>query len=104
MAFTEITFQHPAHGGMKQAPIGFSWTTLFFSFFPALFRADWKWAIIQFIIAAFTFGLSAFVFCFIYNKLHVKTLLEQGYTSSEDDTRLKPAEAALGLQIPRKKN
>jgi len=104
MAYTEITFRHPAHGGMKQAPIGFSWTTLFFSFFPALFRADWKFAIIQFIVAMFTFGLGAFVFAFIYNKLYVKTLLEQGYTSDADDAVLKPVEAALGLQIPRKQN
>ena len=104
MAYTEITFRHPTHGGQKQAPIGFSWTTLFFSCFPALIRGDWKWGFIHLVLVFLTAGLSALVFAFIYNKLYVKTLLEQGYTSDEDDAVLKPVEAALGLQIPRKKD
>jgi hypothetical protein len=54
------------------------------------------------VLVFLTFGLSAIVFAFIYNKLYVKTLLEQGYVSSEDDSVLKPVEAALGVQIPRK--
>tara|TARA_Y100000817_G_C16840474_1_gene537750 strand:- start:604 stop:921 length:318 start_codon:yes stop_codon:yes gene_type:complete len=104
MAWTEITLNHPSHKGPRQAPIGFSWTTFFFSFFPALFRSDWKWGIIQFIIAFMTFGLSSFVFCFIYNKLYVKELLSQGYTSSLPDDVLGPVEVALGVKIIRLKN
>ena len=104
MAYTEITLRHPMHGGQKQAPIGFSWTTLFFSCFPALIRGDWKWGFIHLVLVFLTVGFSALVFAFIYNKLYVRTLLEQGYTSDEDDAVLKPVEAALGLQIPRKKD
>ena len=72
MAFTKIIFKNPNTGAIKEAPVGFSWTVFFFGFIPALFRADWKWAAIMFLLAMFTFGLSNLVFMFIYNKLYVR--------------------------------
>ncbi|KIL35792.1 hypothetical protein SD71_10285 [Cohnella kolymensis] len=75
-------------GMIKQRKVGFSWTTFFFAFFPALFRGDWKWAIIQFICSSLTFGVSNLVFCFIYNKLHINDLLEKGYTPSDESSRV----------------
>jgi hypothetical protein len=75
-------------GMVKQRKVGFSWTTFFFGFFPAIFRGDWKWAIIQFIAACITFGVSSIVFCFIYNKLHINDLLEKGYAPSDENSRM----------------
>ena len=74
-------------GMVKECKIGFSWTTFFFGFFPAIFRGDWKWAIIQFIVACCTFGLSSIIFCFIYNKLYINGLLEKGYKPASDVDR-----------------
>ncbi|WNQ12261.1 hypothetical protein MJA45_04205 [Paenibacillus aurantius] len=74
-------------GMVKQRKLGFSWTTFFFGFFPAIFRGDWKWAIIQFLCASITFGLSSWVFCFVYNKLHINDLLEKGYVPSDNSSR-----------------
>ena len=64
MAFAIITFKSK-NQVVKDAPVGFSWTTLLFGFFPALIRGDWLWAIIMLVAAVFTFGLSGIVFAFI---------------------------------------
>lgn len=66
-------------GASKTVKTGFSWTTLFFGCFPAMFRGDWKWAIIMFIVALITSGISWFVFPFFYNKLYIQDLLNKGY-------------------------
>lgn len=81
-------------GVVKNVKVGFSWTTFFFGFFPALFRGDLKWAIIMFIVAAaigsFTFGLGGLVadivFAFIYNKLYIKELLEKQYFPADEQS------------------
>ena len=79
MAHNTIYFRHPILESVKAAPVGFSWTVLFFGPFPALFRSDWKWFLIIFICALVTWGFSSLVFMFIYNKLYIKDLLAQGY-------------------------
>ncbi len=79
MAYATAHLKNAHTGQLKNAPIGFSWTTLFFGFFPSLFRGDWKWFAIILIVALVTMGLSNFVFMFIYNKLSLKDLLMGGY-------------------------
>jgi hypothetical protein len=79
-------------GAIKDVKVGFSWTTFFFGFFPALFRGDLKWAVIMFItsvlIGIFTVGFGAWVpgiiFSFIYNKMYIKELLEKGYRPADE--------------------
>jgi len=66
-------------GVIKQAPQGFSWTTLFFGIFPALLRGDIKWALVMFIVAVLTCGLSWLIFPFVYNGLYLNELLHKGY-------------------------
>ena len=102
MAYTSIMFENPKTGAIKEAPVGFSWTTLIFGFFPALFRSDWKWAAIMFILTMITSGLSGLVFMFIYNKLYIRDLIGRGFkaasiTSGDMDF----AAGKLALQIPR---
>lgn len=72
-------------GATKEIKIGFSWTTLFFGCFPAMFRGNWKWAIIMILAAIATSGLSWFVFPFFYNRLYIKDLLNNGYRPLDDN-------------------
>ena len=75
------------NGVTKQVPTGFSWTTLLFGVFPALFRGDLKWFVIQLLthvlIAALTFGVGLvvtwLVFAFIYNRQYEKDLKVAGW-------------------------
>lgn len=71
-------------GLQKATKLGFSWTTLFFGFFPALFRGDWLWALIIFAAGLITFGISTVVFAFIYNKIYINNLMEKGFKPADE--------------------
>lgn len=104
---TRITMRHKDSGIMKEGFYGFSWTTLFFGMFPALFRGDFLTFIGGFvvlvIIAFLTFGFGAlvcsFIWAFMYNKYYTRRLLERGYVlaGSEGDNQM--AAAALGVSV-----
>tara|TARA_B110001469_G_C9559307_1_gene277412 strand:- start:269 stop:589 length:321 start_codon:yes stop_codon:yes gene_type:complete len=101
MAFTSIVFENPFNGNTKEAPVGFSWTTGFFGFFPALFRGDYKWAAIQLVLALLTAGLSQLVFMFIYNKIYIKELIGSGFKAkSIGSGDMDFASGKLGIEIP----
>ena len=102
MAFSKVTLKHPEFEVTKEAPVGFSWTILFFGFFPPFFRGDFKWGLIMLFAALLTSFISSLVFMFIYNKIYLKSLLEMGYTSIDSDEVLTPIEAKLTMKIPRK--
>lgn len=105
---TRIALKHKETGLVKAGFYGFSWTTLFFGFFPALFRGDFITFIggfvITIIIAFVTMGIGAFfiglIWAFMYNNYYTRKLLERGYVlaSSEGENAL--AASALGLVLP----
>lgn len=63
MAFTTIYLKNPESAKIKKAPIGFSWTVLFFGFWIPLFRGDLKNALILFFV---TVSLLFLNFAFYY--------------------------------------
>jgi len=85
-----MMFKHPQYGWLKNAPVGFSWTSLFFGPFPALLRGDYKWAAIIFgaavVLAIPTVGVGGWVVSIaagiLYNKLYIKELITKGYLVS----------------------
>lgn len=100
MAYATIDFHHLQTGALRQAPVGFSWTTLFFGFFPALIRGHWTGALIIFLIGFFTFGLSQMVFAFIYNKMYVRHLLGEGFKLSTASTDPAYLSRRLRIELP----
>ncbi len=83
----QVTLKNKQTGLTRQAKVGFSWTTLFFGFLPTLFREDWKWCIIEIVLAIVTFGISWLAFPFIYNKLYIKGLLSKGYEPVDEESQ-----------------
>ena len=101
MAYTKVVFENPKTGHIRIAPVGFSWTVLFFGFFPPLFRSDWKWGIIMFLIITITWGLSGLVFMFIYNKLYIKDLIRSGFKAKSVETgSIDDVSHRLGIVLP----
>ncbi len=100
MAYAAIPFTNPVTLETKVAPVGFSWTTLFFGFFPAILRGDFFNAIMMGVISVFTFGLAAFIFPFIYNKMYIRRLITRGFVAAPHFAGLGTIETALNMSIP----
>jgi hypothetical protein len=83
----KVNLKHKDTGVVKTAPLGFSWTTLFFGIFVPLIRGDIKWFIISLVIAIVTAGLGWFVIPFIYNKIYIKNLIEKGYVPADEASK-----------------
>lgn len=102
---TTINLKHQASGVIKKGYYGFSWTTLFFGFFPALFRADFLTFLggfaISVILGSFTFGLGALcvqvIWAFLYNGYFTRKLLTQGYQILDQEPALTLARQKLGV-------
>ncbi|WP_019583800.1 hypothetical protein [Thioalkalivibrio sp. ALE16] len=101
MAFDHITLEHPDTLDLRTVPVGFSWTTLFFGFFPAFFRRDWKWGWLMFALYILSWGMSGAIFMFLYNRIHLDGLLSRGYRVRRVQlNRLQEVERRLSMKLP----
>ena len=99
-AMTTIKLKNETTGQYKEAPVGFSWTTFFFGFFPALFRGDWKHALIMFVFAIPTMGIINLVYCFKYNKFYVHDLVGKGFKAVMTKEEAEFMSARVGVPLP----
>ena len=103
MAYKKINLRNPDTGIIKEVPVGFSWTVLIFGFFTPLLRRDAKWTLIILICAVFTLGFSSIVIAFIYNKIYLESLMEDGYVENKEreisDTAIKNIVEVKNLSI-----
>jgi|TARA_B110000971_G_C19861030_1_gene431634 hypothetical protein len=98
MAFATIQLKSK-NGAIREAPVGFSWTTFFLSFWVPLTRGDWMWAIIMFVAIFITFGFAGILFAFIYNRLYIESLLKQGYSVKSFTGEKKEIEASAQIKL-----
>jgi|GEM_PF-351869 len=89
----------------KEGVYGYSWTTLFFGPFPALFREDFITFVLHIliivIVSSVTFGIGGFlgwvIWSFKYNEYYTLGLIEKGYRFVGSDEQVYRAKCALGL-------
>ena len=99
-----IVLRHSS-GLVRPGFIGFSWTTLFFGPFPAVFRGDWYGFFIYvgfgFVLAFLTLGwgnvIQWIVWAFFYNRWYTKRLLEKGYVIADGSDKDASVRAQLSL-------
>ncbi|MCW2245405.1 hypothetical protein M2352_000996 [Azospirillum fermentarium] len=94
---TVVRMQHPETGLVKKGFVGFSWTTFFFGFFPALFRGDWGFGLILMVLNVVTVGIAGFIAAFLYNKSYTNRLIEKGYQLADNEDVNALARLKLGI-------
>jgi hypothetical protein len=93
---TAIALRNPETYLTATAYRGYSWTTLFFGPFPALFRGDFVTFALALVISICTGGFGwlvvMFVWSFIYNGYHARSLIAKGYMVEADIEAKKASE------------
>jgi len=73
---------HPLNNHPEEIYEGFSWPCLLFGFMWYLVKGMFGWAIINFLVAGFTFGISLLIFPFFANNHRKESLLKKGYLAN----------------------
>jgi len=106
VAFAKVFLKNPRTGQMREAPVGFSWTVFFFGFFPPLLRGDWAIGAVMFLTAMILFWiflpfLPALIMSFIYNKMYIRRMINEGFEVTGGTTDLEIIERKVGFTLPR---
>ena len=101
MAYNLIYFENPRTAQQREAPMGYSWSTLFLGPFPMLARKEGVWFLVCLAMAVLTLNLSSVVLSFFVNKLYIRYLINEGFKVRQvrDGDRLQAAEK-LGIKLP----
>lgn len=89
--------QNPETGIVKRGFYGFSWTTLFFSGFPAFFRGDIITGVCVLIASCLTGAIAQIIWAFMYNRFYTLKLVEHGYRFIGGEQEVLMAKNRLGV-------
>jgi hypothetical protein len=103
----QVSLNNPSNNLIAKSYVGFSWTAFFFGPFPLLFRSEWGFFLIfvavYIVVGIFTFGIGGWVlgvvWAFMFNKWHLRRLLEKGYKIDETQNASLVAEAKASAGV-----
>jgi hypothetical protein len=107
MAHSTLHMIHPTSGKRKRAPVGFSWTSLFFGVITPIWRQDWLAAVVllPLTIVSILFGVVWIQWIlqgFFYNSWYLEQLIKNGYQLERaEGQHIDEIEASLGMRVPR---
>lgn len=93
-----IRLRHTQSGAIATGFYGFSWTTLFFSGFSAIFHDSPITGVIVLILSASPFWLVAIIWTFLYSRVYTTWLLERGYVFDDGPEKVREAKRTLCIQ------
>jgi hypothetical protein len=101
MAHSTLLMLHPVTGESLSAPVGWSWTSLFFGFVVPAFRQDWWMAIITMLLTVVFMAVVNVVMAVAYNRGYITRMLRQGFviTGYHSDLSRTELEHLLGVRI-----
>ena len=93
---TPVKLRHKETGAGKIGSVGYSWTTLFFGPFPALFRGEFLIFLVYVgvgigislllpVLGLIVWLIAQLVWCFQFNAYHMRKLIGQGYVLADTD-------------------
>lgn len=101
-----IAMKNTTTGEIRNGFTGFSWTTLFFWAFPAIFRMDFVTFIVVFLVtlvlsATTMFGgaILVIVWAFLYNRYYTISLIRKGYKFNGTHEENKAAAMILRIEL-----
>jgi len=100
MAFTKLIMQNQYTGEVKQAPIGFSWTSLFFGGFVPIVRGNYGAGFLWIFLSICTGGFAVIVQAFIYNKKYLNFLINNGYQVKHSQMPIEHVASKLNMTLP----
>lgn len=86
MAFAKAVLIKKDTDEIKEAPIGFSWTVLFFGLFVPILREDWKWFVVMLLLTMFLGPIVIiynFAMALLYNRIFFRGLIKRGFIVAE---------------------
>lgn len=100
MAFTTLIMQNQFTKEIRNAPVGFSWTSFFFGPFVPLLRGHGSGFALWLVLALVTAGLSNFVQMFVYNKMYIKSLISNGFQVKYSPMPVEIVSSKLTMTLP----
>ncbi|TAJ84574.1 DUF2628 domain-containing protein [Reyranella sp.] len=105
---TPVKLRHKDTGLEKTGYAGFSWTTLFFGPFPALFRGEYLIFLVYLgvvvvisivlpMLGIFLMAVAGVVWAFQFNAYHMQKLIGQGYVLADTDAANQRAAMAVNM-------
>ena len=94
---TKINLTNTSNGLTKTGYIGFSWTSLFFGGFVCFFRGETGKGFLYIFLSFITGSIWLIVMGFLYNKWHLKELLETGYSFDDSPELVSAARKYVGI-------